>query len=141
MGSTETSDHYRIGLFYFRIKKGSVAHKKVGLRNLVKKFINENWGAFEAAIVVFDSNPEWRLSFICDIKEQATAPKRFTFVFGEHDNNYRTPVERFLELQSKEEPSKISVRLSLLRLLATTFSTATETCMPTSCNTSQASVM
>lgn len=102
MGATETSDNYRIGLFYYKIKNGSVAHKKVGLRNLVKKFINQNWGEFDAAIVVFDSNPEWRLSFVCDIKEQATAPKRFTFVFGEPDNRYRTPIERLIELQNKK---------------------------------------
>lgn len=101
MGSTETTDAYRIGLFYYK-KNGSVAHKKVGLRNLVKKFINQNWGEFDAAIVVFDSKPEWRLSFVCDIKEQATAPKRFTFVFGERDNYYRTPVERFMALQSQD---------------------------------------
>lgn len=102
LGSAETPDSYRIGLFYYRIKQGSVAHKKVGLRNLVKGFINQNWGEFDAAIVVFDSGQEWRLSFVCDIKEQATAPKRFTFVFGEKDNQYRTPIERFDVLQGQE---------------------------------------
>ena len=75
MGSIDTSDHFRIGLFYYKINSGSVAHKKVGLRNLVKKFINQNWGEFDAAIVVFDDNKDWRLSFVCDIKEEATAPK------------------------------------------------------------------
>ncbi len=102
MGATETADAYRIGLFYYKIKSGSVAHKKVGLRNLVKRFINQNWGEFDAAIVVFDSGEEWRLSFVCDIKEVATTPKRFTFVFGERDNYYRTPVERFMALQSQD---------------------------------------
>ena len=102
MGATETADAYRIGLFYYRIKSGSVAHKKVGLRNLVKRFINQNWGEFDAAIVVFDSGVEWRLSFVCDIKDVATTPKRFTFVFGERDNYYRTPVERFMALQSQD---------------------------------------
>jgi len=102
MGATETADAYRLGLFYYKIKSGSVAHKKVGLRNLVKRFINQNWGEFDAAIVVFDSGEEWRLSFVCDIKEVATTPKRFTFVFGERDNYYRTPVERFMALQSQD---------------------------------------
>lgn len=101
MGAKETSDNYRIGLFYYIIETGSVAHKKVGLRNLVKRFVNANWGEFDAAIVVFDDKNEWRLSFVCDIKEEATAPKRFTFVFGEHDNLYRTAIDRFIELQSK----------------------------------------
>lgn len=102
MGAIDTPDCYRIGLFYYRITIGSVAHKKVGLRNLVKRFINQNWGEFDAAIVVFDDKSEWRLSFVCDIKEEATAPKRFTFVFGEHDNIYRTAIERFDELQNAE---------------------------------------
>ena len=100
MGSIDTSDRFKIGLFYYKINSGSVAHKKVGLRNLVKKFINQNWGEFDAAIVVFDDNKDWRLSFVCDIKEEATAPKRFTFVFGEKDNFYRTAIDRFDYLQT-----------------------------------------
>lgn len=99
MGSIDTPDSYRIGLFYYKINSGSVAHKKVGLRNLVKRFINQNWGEFDAAIVVFDDSQDWRLSFVCDIKEEATAPKRYTFVFGERDNFYRTAIERFSILQ------------------------------------------
>ena len=100
MGSIDTTDSFRIGLFYYKINSGSVAHKKVGLRNLVKKFINQNWGEFDAAIVVFDDNKDWRLSFVCDIKEEATAPKRFTFVFGEKDNFYPTAIDRFDYLQT-----------------------------------------
>lgn len=101
-GFSETPDSYRIGYFYYRIRSGSVAHKKVGLRNLVKRFINQTWGEFDAAIVVFDDGREWRLSFVCDIREEATAPKRFTFVFGEHDNFYRTAIERLTTLQGQE---------------------------------------
>lgn len=102
LGAHETSDSYRIGLFYFVIKTGSVAHKKVGLRNLVKQFVNPTWGEFDAAIVVFNDKREWRLSFVCDIKDVKTAPKRYTFVFGEHDNFYRTAIERFLTIQNSE---------------------------------------
>ena len=102
MGSIDTPDSYRIGLFYYKINSGSVAHKKVGLRNLVRKFINQNWGEFDAAIVVFDDNKDWRLSFVCDIKEEATTPKRFTYVFGENDNFYRTAIERFTILQGQK---------------------------------------
>ena len=109
LGSIDTPDSYRIGLFYYKINSGSVAHKKVGFRNLLKKWVNPNWGEFEAAIVVFDDGEEWRLSFICDIKEEATAPKRFTYVFGEHDNFYKTPVDRFEELQ-KQQPTFENIR-------------------------------
>ena len=109
LGSIDTPDSYRIGLFYYKINSGSIAHKKVGFRNLVKRFINQNWGEFDAAIVVFNDGEEWRLSFICDIKEEATAPKRFTYVFGEHDNFYKTPVDRFEELQ-KQQPTFANIR-------------------------------
>ena len=90
---------YSIGLFYYQIQHGNVARKRVGLRNLVKSFINPNWGEFDAALVVFDSGSAWRLSFVCDIKGENTAAKRFTYVFGESDNYYNTPVGRFDALQ------------------------------------------
>lgn len=104
MGNIDTPDNYRIGLFIYRINNGSVAHKRVGLRNLVRSWVNPNWGEFDAAIVVFNDGTDWRLSFVCDIKDVATAPKRFTYVFGEKDNFYRTPIERFTTLQD-EGPS------------------------------------
>ena len=102
LGALDTSDSFHIGLFYFFIKTGSVAHKKVGLRNLVKQFVNPTWGEFDAAIVVFNDTKEWRLSFVCDIKDVKTTPKRYTFVFGEHDNFYRTAIDRFLTIQNSE---------------------------------------
>ena len=99
LGAIDTTDNYRIGLFYYQIQHGNVARKRVGLRNLVKSFINPNWGEFDAALVVFDSGSVWRLSFVCDIKGENTASKRFTYVFGESDNYYNTPVGRFDALQ------------------------------------------
>ena len=108
-GFGETPDHFKIGYFYYKIKTGSVAHKKIGLRNLVKNFLNQTSGEFEAALVVFDDGTEWRLSFVCDIKEEATFPKRFTYVFGEHDNFYRTPIDRFDWLQDRK-PTFANIR-------------------------------
>ena len=99
LGAIDTTDSYRIGLFYYQIQHGNVARKRVGLRNLVKSFINPNWGDFDAALVVFDSGMLWRLSFVCDIKGENTAAKRYTYVFGETDNYYNTPVGRFDALQ------------------------------------------
>ncbi|WP_304204931.1 N-6 DNA methylase [Phocaeicola plebeius] len=101
IGCIETSDYFRIGLFCYQIRKGSVASRRVGLRNLVRSFINPQWGEFDAALVVYDSHDHWRLSFICDIKEESTAPKRYTYVFGNKDLLYRTPIERLLYLQKK----------------------------------------
>ncbi|MBR5879301.1 MAG: hypothetical protein IKY91_07070, partial [Akkermansia sp.] len=40
LGNIDTKDSYRIGLFHYEIKRGSVANKLVGLRNLVRTFIN-----------------------------------------------------------------------------------------------------
>ena len=101
LGNIDTTDSYRIGLFQYNITKGSVANKRVGLRNLVKSFINPTWGEFDAALVVFDSGDHWRLSFICDIKGESTSPKRYTYVFGSDDLLYRTPIERFNFLKNK----------------------------------------
>ena len=100
LGNIETSDSYRIGLFQYDIMKGDVARKRVGLRNLVKTFVNPSWGEFDAALVVFDGHDSWRLSFVCDIKGENTSPKRYTFVFGAKNNYYNTPVSRFLGLQN-----------------------------------------
>lgn len=101
LGNIETSDNFRVGLFCYQIHKGSVANRRVGLRNLVKSFINPQWGEFDTALVVYDSHDHWRLSFICDIKEESTAPKRYTYVFGSKDLLYRTPIERLIYLQKK----------------------------------------
>ncbi len=101
LGNIDTTDSYRIGLFQYNIVKGSVANKRVGFRNLVRSFINPTWGEFDAALVVFDSGDHWRLSFICDIKGEATSPKRYTYVFGSDDLLYRTPIERFNFLKKK----------------------------------------
>ena len=99
LGALNPTDGYRIGLFFYQIQRGNVARKRVGLRNLVKSFINPDWGEFDAALVVFDSGTVWRLSFVCNIKGENTAAKRFTYVFGESDNYYNTPVGRFDVLQ------------------------------------------
>ena len=99
LGALDTEDHYRIGLFWYEITKGSVVHKKVGLRQLVKSFINPSWGEFDAALAVFSEGNHWRLSLICDIKEEAMSPRRFTYVFGDENSYYNTPVARFEFLQ------------------------------------------
>ena len=99
LGALDTEDHYRIGLFWYEITKGSVVHKKVGLRQLVKSFINPSWGEFDAALAVFSEGKHWRLSLICDIKEEAMSPRRFTYVFGDENSYYNTPVARFEFLQ------------------------------------------
>lgn len=101
LGNIDTTDSFRIGLFRYDIANGSVANKRVGLRNLVRTYINQRYGNFDAALAVFDSGDHWRLSFICDIKDEATSPKRFTYVFGNRELLYKTAVERFRYMQKE----------------------------------------
>ena len=107
LGEFTTADHYRIGLFRFDIKNSSVSKRKIGLRNLVKPYLKYD---FDCAIVAFveGGSSRWRFSFISDLKDNETSPKRFTYVFGDSHNRYNTPVERFSKLQAlrtNTEPS------------------------------------
>lgn len=90
LGSIDTPDGYSIGLFRYDVTDGSVTNRRVGLRNLVKKFINVSYGKFDAALVVYDDSENWRLSFICDIKDAATTPKRYSYVFGDPTMQYNS---------------------------------------------------
>ena len=102
LGRILQSDNKNIGLFYFTIKDSNVKNKIVGLRNLVKQYINPRYGDFYSALVVFanQNDTSWRLSFVCDIEDDKTSFKRFTFLFGDKDNLYNTAIERFLTLQN-----------------------------------------
>jgi hypothetical protein len=79
LGVLNTTDKYSIGLFSFEIKGNTnIKLNRVGLRSLVHNYIKYD---YDAAIVAYYDNTHWRLSFICDLKEEKTAPKRFTYVF------------------------------------------------------------
>lgn len=94
-GTLSTNDDYEISFFYLKME-GSVDRRKVGLRQIVSKYIKIE---SDAGIAVFDDGKHWRLSFITDLRGEQTSPKRFTFVFGDPQNHYNTPVSRFMELQ------------------------------------------
>jgi hypothetical protein len=113
----------------------------VGLRNLVKSFINPIWGEFDAALVVFDSGDHWRLSFICDIKDEATSPKRYTYVFGSDDLLYRTPIERFNFLKKKGVSFETLKAAFSVEALSDEFLINIVSNMPTLSNTLQVSVL
>ncbi len=99
LGELTTKDKYRTGLFRFEIASGSVLRRKSGLRSLVQKYLTRE---YDAAIAVFNEagGSDWRFSYICDISATATAPRRFTYVFGGSASQCHTPVSRFLKLQS-----------------------------------------
>ena len=97
LGKKNTNDKYELDFYYFRLDS-SVVKRRVGLRKLVQTYLRLT----DAALVVFDDGNRWRLSFICDLKDETTAPKRFTFVFGDSQCGYHTPVSRFAMLQRSE---------------------------------------
>lgn len=103
LGSIHTSDRYEIGLFAFEIKGGmNLQLNRVGLRSLVKSYTRYN---VDAALVVYYDATHWRLSFICDIKDQKTAPKRYTYVFGNSHESYRTASAMLAKLANDIKPT------------------------------------
>lgn len=96
-GKLSTTDTYEISFFYLKMNS-SIDRRKVGLRQLIDRYIKID---SDAGIAVFDDGNHWRLSFITDLRAEKTSPKRFTFVFGDAENYYNTAVERFFELQRK----------------------------------------
>lgn len=98
LGSMTTRDNYELGFFYYEMEDGSVLRRKVGLRNLIRPYLGYG---FDAALAVFNDGNNWRLSLICDLKEDATSTKRFTYVFGDEKAFYKTPILRFESLRTK----------------------------------------
>lgn len=98
LGSMTTQDNYELGFFYYEMEDGSVLRRKVGLRNLIRPYLGYG---FDAALAVFNDGNNWRLSLICDLKEDATSTKRFTYVFGDEKAFYKTPIHRFESLRTK----------------------------------------
>lgn len=98
LGSMTTQDNYELGFFYYEMEDGSVQRRKVGLRNLIRPYLGYG---FDAALAVFNDGTNWRLSLICDLNEDATSTKRFTYVFGDEKAFYKTPILRFESLRTK----------------------------------------
>ena len=98
LGSMTTQDNYELGFFYYEMEDGSVLRRKVGLRNLIRPYLGYG---FDAALAVFNDGTNWRLSLICDLKEDATSTKRLTYVFGDEKAFYKTPILRFESLRTK----------------------------------------
>ncbi len=86
-----------------------IERNRVGLGGLAKKLIIGN----NAALVNFAyQNPEkrsWRVSFVArdgvfqngEMQNVDTHPKRYTYVFGEPDETYKTALDRFFVLSNE----------------------------------------
>ena len=99
IGRMTDAEGRELGFFYTRVAAGSdVRRKRVGLRKLIAPYVKYD---VDAAIAVFDDGRHWRLSYICDMKEGATSAKRFSYVLGDEQGQYNTPVHRLLALETQ----------------------------------------
>ncbi|MFR9619494.1 MAG: TaqI-like C-terminal specificity domain-containing protein [Rikenellaceae bacterium] len=95
-GELRSSDRYSIGLFAFEVGgHTNIELNRVGLRSLVKSYTRYE---YDAALTVYYNEDQWRLSFICDLRGENTAPKRYTYVFGNKAESYRTAADRLIKL-------------------------------------------
>ena len=106
IGQMEDADGRLLGFFYTRVADGGdVRRKRVGLRKLIQPYLKYD---VDGAIAVFDDGNHWRLSYICDLKEGNTAAKRFSYILGEEQGQYKTPVERLGKVAEKSGRFKLS---------------------------------
>ena len=88
-----------LGFFYTRVASGSdVRRKRVGLRKMIAPYLKYD---VDAAIAVFADESHWRLSYICDMKEGVTNAKRFSYILGDEQGQYKTPLERLEKIYTK----------------------------------------
>lgn len=106
LGQMEVADGRLLGFFYTRVAGGSdVRRKRVGLRKLIQPYLKYD---VDAAIAVFDDGRHWRLSYICDHRENITSAKRFSYILGDEQGQYKTPIERLGKVAEKNGRFKLS---------------------------------
>ncbi|WP_435415090.1 Eco57I restriction-modification methylase domain-containing protein [Polaribacter aestuariivivens] len=109
-GEFKTHDNRKIELYEVTVEDfRQVKIARVGLGALVKKLIIGNNAVFATFKYEDVTNKHWRFSFIAydsffeegQVLTKETNPKRYTYVFGDEDETYRTAIDRFKELDSK----------------------------------------
>ena len=109
-GEFKTHDNRKIELYEVTVEDfRQVKIARVGLGALVKKLIIGNNAVFATFKYEDVTNKHWRFSFIAydsffeegQVHTKETNPKRYTYVFGDEDETYRTAIDRFKELDSK----------------------------------------
>jgi type I restriction-modification system DNA methylase subunit len=99
IGRQTDADGRELGFFYTRVAQGSdVRRKRVGLRKMIAPYLKYD---VDAAIAVFVDENHWRLSYICDMKEGVTNAKRFSYILGDEQGQYKTPLERLEPICAK----------------------------------------
>ncbi len=100
IGRQTDADGRELGFFYTRVAQGSdVRRKRVGLRKMIAPYLKYD---VDAAIAVFADENHWRLSYICDMKEGVTNAKRFSYILGDEQGQYKTPLERLDTIYAKK---------------------------------------
>ena len=106
-GEFKTHDNRNIDLYEVTIQDFSqVKIARVGLGAIVRKLIIGNNAVFATFKYENTTNKRWRFSFIAydsffeegQVRTKETNPKRYTYVFGDSDESYRTAIDRFQEL-------------------------------------------
>lgn len=106
IGQMDDADHRLLGFFYTRVADGGdVRRKRVGLRKLISPYLKYD---VDGAIAVFDDGRHWRLSYICDLKEGSTSAKRFSYIMGDENGQYKTPLERLEKVAKLNGHIKLS---------------------------------
>lgn len=109
-GEFITHDNRKVELYEITVEDFSkVKIARVGLGALVKKLIIGNNAVFATFRYENVTDKHWRFSFIAydsffqdgQVQTTETNPKRYTYVFGDEHETYRTAIDRFLELGSK----------------------------------------
>ena len=95
LGYLTDADGKQIGLYYTDVVNSDVRRKRVGFRQMMKSYVK--YGA-DAAIAVFADKEHWRLSYMSDLKGGETSAKRFSYILGDPNGQYNTPVNRLLQL-------------------------------------------
>lgn len=115
-GEFTTHDNRKVELYEITVEDFSkVKIARVGLGALVKKLIIGNNAVFATFRYENVTDKHWRFSFIAydsffqdgQVQTTETNPKRYTYVFGDEHETYRTATDRFLKLESK---NKIKVK-------------------------------
>ena len=106
IGQMDDTESRLLGFFYTQVAAGSdVRRKRVGLRKLISPYLKYD---VDGAIAVFDDGRHWRLSYICDLKEGSTSAKRFSYIMGDEQGQYKTPLERLEKIARLNGRIKLS---------------------------------
>jgi type I restriction-modification system DNA methylase subunit len=106
IGQMDDTEGRLLGFFYTQVAAGSdVRRKRVGLRKLISPYLKYD---VDGAIAVFDDGRHWRLSYICDLKEGSTSAKRFSYIMGDEQGQYKTPLERLEKIARLNGHIKLS---------------------------------